>query len=101
MVAQLGGLRQLRAVGCASLTDAALQHLAGLQGLLQLDLGCNARITDTGISALAGMQGGWRVHAIFYRRTKMFRANDGKSRYKCMSLSNACTEQAPLHSSIF
>lgn len=58
VVAQLGGLRQLRAVGCASLTDAALQHLAGLQGLLQLDLGCNARITDIGISALAGMRGG-------------------------------------------
>lgn len=64
VVARLGGLRQLRAVGCASLTDAALQHLAGLQGLLQLDLGCNARITDTGISALANMRGGSRGNTV-------------------------------------
>ena len=57
VVGQLPGLRQLRAVGCAALTDLALHQLSALQGLVQLDLGCNAHITDAGIAALATMQG--------------------------------------------
>ncbi len=57
VVGQLPGLRQLRAVGCTALTDAAVHKLAALQDLVQLDLGCNALITDAGIAALANMQG--------------------------------------------
>lgn len=62
VVAHLGSLRQLRAVGCAALTDGALRHLAASPGLVQIDLGCNPHITDEGLIALAAITGAQTNH---------------------------------------